>query len=57
MPDASNPPMAGDADEAPIVRKPWTPMTVIVSEGRDTQDHVTVFTDGSSPTNHILYGS
>lgn len=38
-------------------QKIWSTPAVIVSAMRDAQSHVTVFTDGYSPTGHIFYGS
>ena len=43
-------------DTAPK-RKVWSTPTVILATLGDTKAHVTVFTDGHSPTNNTDYGS
>lgn len=57
MSDNARPKMIAPMSEAPIVRKPWVSPMVIVSEVRDTEAHVTKFTDGTSVTHNIQYGS
>ncbi len=57
MSDMVHPEMPDRSDEAKVARKPWVPALVIVSEARDTEAHVTKFTDGTSVTHNIQYGS
>lgn len=43
--------------ETPPTRKHWETPLVIVSAARGTRAHVTAFTDGTSITHNIQYGS
>lgn len=57
MSDNASPKMVAPMGEARIVRKAWVSPLVIVSEVRDAEAHVTKFTDGTSVTHNIQYGS
>jgi hypothetical protein len=58
MSDAIGPEVLIQSNEAGDARKPWTTPLVIVADGRNTEAHVTRFTDGTDTGgNHSQYGS